>query len=271
MGMSLEDRQIKYQEFKQKFESMPRHLILGTLETTLSLQRNYEMLSDVGLLEWDDLSTYRGTTNALSKAAIETLSENNQIDRTLCKLWKSYHNDMWMFLDEPASIGQEIHKQFEKVFGNIALKNFGLKALSVLLSKHNWHGIPDSGSSEHKRWSDEKHQLETLSRQLRDAGLLLEVDALWDYYAPGYMGNKPTFKWLFNDELFSVIESNEDYDLYMLDQILSGEYEPSASDLESLYTESQPSDVPDPQPTQVAPKLHEYVDDYELEMIIAME
>lgn len=268
MGMSLEERNLKYQEFKNQFATMPRHLILGTLETTLSLQRNYEMLSDVGLLEWEDLSTYRGTTNALSKAAVETLAANHQVDRTLCKLWKTYHNDMWMFLDEPPVLSQEIHTQFEKVFGNIALKNFGLKALSVLLGKHNWHGIPESGSVEHKRWSDEKHQLDTLSRQLRDAGLLLEVDALWDYYAPGYMGNKPNFKWLFNDELFNVIENNENYDLLMLDQILSGEFEPSTDDIDSIYTKDTPEEPAD---VVEAPKLHDYVDDYELEMLMAME
>lgn len=278
MSMSLEEKQIKYEHYLNTFKDMSRHMILGTLETTLGLQENYEKLSNLGLIEWDDLSTHRGRANSLARAAIETLDSRNQLDRTFCKIWKKFHNEMWMFLNEPPSVAKEIHKQFEKVFGNIAKKNFGLKALSVLLSKHNWHGVPETGSSEHNKWSDEKDQLGKLSRQLRDAGLALEVDALWDYYAPGYLGNKPTFNWLMNDELFSVIESNENYDLYMLNQILAGEYEPDSEDLDLIYSDSSPgeekqsvyADIPyNPDDTK-EPDATEPAD-YELEMLMAMD
>lgn len=43
-----------------------------------------------------------------------------------------------------------------------------------------------------------------------------------------------------NDELFDVIESNEHYDLYILDQILSGEYEPDTEELDAIYSEQNP-------------------------------
>lgn len=240
MAMSLEERQLKYQEFLTKFKDSPRHLILGTLETALSLQENQEKLSSMGLIEWEDLSQFRGKTNALAQAAIETLDSRGMVDRQLCKMWKKYHNHMWMSLNEPPIIARKIHELFEKVFGNIAKKNFGLKALSVMLAKHNWNGIPDVNSKEHQLWQDERNQLDKLSKQLREAHLSLEVDALWDYYAPGYLGNKPTFNWLMNDELFDVIESNEHYDLYILDQILSGEYEPDTEDLDAIYSEQNP-------------------------------
>ncbi len=271
MAMILEERIQKYEHYKLSFSDMSREMILGTLETTLALQKNYERYSDLGLLEWEELSYNRGLTNALSKAAIETLQERNLMDRTLCKLWKSYHNDMWLFLEEPLAIKDEIHKQFEKVFGNIAAKNYGLKALLVLLSNHNWHGVPESNTKEYQRWSDERNQLETLSDQLRRATLALEVDALWDYYAPGYLDQKPTFKWLMSDELFKAVETNENYDLYMLDQILAGNVIPDDVELDDIYNEERIEITEDHSFMNEAPDINTDGDDYELQMLMDIE
>ena len=264
--MLLEEKIKKYTKFKELASTQSRSDILATLEVALLLQESYEKYSNMGLLEWDKLSEYRGTLNALSKASVETLAQRNQVDRELCKLWKPFHNKMWLFLEEPKEIKEEVHRLFEVVFGDISRKNHGIKALVTLLSKHNWHGVPSESSSEFKKWNDEKIQLESLTKQLKSSGLNLEVEALWDYYAPGYLNNKPTFNWLMSDILFAAIEKNEDYDLMVLDQILSGDYEPSAEELDLIYSE-----VNEQFTNTNSNSSNAIEDDYELEMLMDIE
>lgn len=195
MGFTHEHRAARIDATKSKYNTVEPNVRLQTLATLLQSSRNFEKQFDLGLLEWETLSSLRGQTNATITGLLDVMHEKNEIDLRTCQVWKTHHPHVWMFIDEPRFVAEAVHKQFLTILGDITKKNPMLKSLAVQLSKHNWDSMV---MDKNMRAAQENSYIaiNSLSTQLRENKLEREVGILWDYYAPPAPGKAPSFAWL---------------------------------------------------------------------------
>lgn len=195
MGFTYEDRAPRIEATKAKYAESSIFMRKQALTSLFEMARSFEKQHDLGLIEWDRLSSLRGQTNATITGLIELMNESGQIDLETCQIWKTHHPHVWVSVGEPRFITEAVHKQFLTILGDITKKNPLFKSLAVQLSKHNWNSM-----TEDKNVLRAQHEslrgIEDLSSQLRIKNLHKEVDYLWDYYAPPASGKTPSFAWL---------------------------------------------------------------------------
>lgn len=204
MGFTFEDRAPRIEATKAKYAESSIFIRKQALNTLFEMARSFEKQHDLGLIEWDRLSSLRGQTNATITGLIELMNESGQIDLETCQIWKTHHPHVWVSVSEPRFITEAVHKQFLTILGDITKKNPLFKSLAVQLSKHNWNSMTEDRNVQRAQ-QESLRGIEDLSSQLRLKNLDKEVGYLWDYYAPPASGKTPSFAWL-TDYKTPVIE-----------------------------------------------------------------
>lgn len=195
MSFTFENRADRILETKKKYAQSTPDAKREALDTLFQMAKNFESQYDLGLIEWETLSSLRGQTNATIQGIVELLRDSDEIGLKTCQTWKKHHPSVWMFIDEPRYVTEAVHKQFLTILGDITKKNPLLKSLAIQLSRHNWDSMITDKASERAQ-QESLRSIDDLSSQLRINKLHREVEILWDYYAPPAKGKTPSYGWL---------------------------------------------------------------------------